>query len=304
MRPKVVTAQGFQHTFCSRTCARKHLQALRTTTSPSLSQTLCLGCGLHPQTISNGILYPHCSRTCARKWPLTAQGCALPGCPTRITGAFGPFCSAAHVDQSRRRNVLHKKPPGFTPPPPSAQRVGAPLSAHPQGHGAGLAQLRYFSRSNPILAPPPKRILFYDKHAPHYGFTNFSKHPVVFEGKKYPTSEHLFQSLKFHGHKPYLAEHIRTCSDKPSVAFAEARRHQQDVRPDWHHVNIEKMDIALWHKFTQHPSLEAELLTTGDAELVEDSPIDAFWGVGHDGKGRNELGKALMRLRKQLCASQ
>lgn len=29
------------------------------------------------------------------------------------------------------------------------------------------------------------------------------------------------------------------------------------------------MDEALWHKFTQHLGLQAELLATGDAELVE-----------------------------------
>lgn len=40
------------------------------------------------------------------------------------------------------------------------------------------------------------RILFYHKHDPHYGFTNFSAHPVVYKGKKYPSSEHLFQSFK------------------------------------------------------------------------------------------------------------
>ena len=40
------------------------------------------------------------------------------------------------------------------------------------------------------------RILFYHKHDPHYGFTNFSDHHVVYKGKKYPTSEHLFQSFK------------------------------------------------------------------------------------------------------------
>lgn len=40
------------------------------------------------------------------------------------------------------------------------------------------------------------RILFYHRHEPHYGFTNFSDHPVTYGGKKYPTSEHLFQSFK------------------------------------------------------------------------------------------------------------
>jgi hypothetical protein len=33
---------------------------------------------------------------------------------------------------------------------------------------------------------------------------------------------------------------------------------------------------------------------------LQNSPTDAFWGSGPDGKGRNELGKALMRLRAAL----
>jgi hypothetical protein len=100
------------------------------------------------------------------------------------------------------------------------------------------------------------RILFYHKKDPYYGFTNFSPHPVIYKGKKYPTSEHLFQSFKvrgvsislllliygphqFQAHRPSLAEHIRTCSERPSVAFSEARRFQPEVRTDWKKVNIE-----------------------------------------------------------------
>ena len=76
------------------------------------------------------------------------------------------------------------------------------------------------------------------------------------------------------------------------------------------------MDMTLWHKFNQHQDLKEELLDTGDAELIEvsnqdlmtspyliglqDSDKDSFWGVGADRNGRNELGKALMRLRKRL----
>ena len=45
-----------------------------------------------------------------------------------------------------------------------------------------------------MIQQPP--ILFYHKHEPHYGFTNFSPHEVVYKGKVYPTSEHLFQSFK------------------------------------------------------------------------------------------------------------
>jgi len=148
--------------------------------------------------------------------------------------------------------------------------------------------------------PTRARILFYHKTDPHYGFTNFSAHPVIYDNKRYPTSEHLFQSFKFQPHRPNLAEHIRTCSERPSVAFSEARRFQPEVRSDWKDVNIQMMDLALWHKFTQHDSLKKELLATDDAELVEDSDKDSFWGVGADRRGRNELGKALERLRTKL----
>jgi len=46
---------------------------------------------------------------------------------------------------------------------------------------------------------PRAKILFYHKHDPHYGFANFSNHPVMYQGKKYSTSEHLFQSFKVGG---------------------------------------------------------------------------------------------------------
>jgi hypothetical protein len=43
---------------------------------------------------------------------------------------------------------------------------------------------------------PSQRILFYHRHEPHFGFTNFAEYPVEYEGRIYPTSEHLFQAFK------------------------------------------------------------------------------------------------------------
>jgi ribA/ribD-fused uncharacterized protein len=60
------------------------------------------------------------------------------------------------------------------------------------------------------------------------------------------------------------------------------------------------MDKALFLKFTQYEDLKQLLLGTGNAHLVEDSPIDAFWGVGSNGQGENQLGLALMRIREAL----
>jgi len=96
-----------------------------------------------------------------------------------------------------------------------------------------------------------------------------------------------------------LAELIRT---QPSArsARSEAGFQRAHQRPDWFEVNVEAMDVVLQAKFTQHEDLREKLLETGNRELIEDSPDDVFWGIGRDGQGRNELGKALMRLRERL----
>ncbi|KAH7884347.1 DUF1768-domain-containing protein [Phlebopus sp. FC_14] len=166
-----------------------------------------------------------------------------------------------------------------------------PLTAPVAPVGASIAPFR-------TKKTPP--ILFYEKKAPFYEFTNFSPHDVHFRGKRYPTSEHLFQSFKFLDTHPEIAERVRECGERPMLAFDEAHRYQSWVRDDWRQVNVEKMEIALRLKFTQHPDLKAMLLGTGDAELIEDSPRDYFWGIGANGTGRNELGKALVRLREEL----
>lgn len=144
------------------------------------------------------------------------------------------------------------------------------------------------------------RIFFYNREDPYYTFTNFYPSPVKHEGKVYPTSEHLFQALKFLKDNPKLAEHIRKFSDDPRDAFNETHRYNDQVRPDWLQIRNDMMDIALSHKFRQNKHLKDELLSTGNAELIEDSPYDAYWGIGKDGTGENQLGKALERLRLKL----
>jgi ribA/ribD-fused uncharacterized protein len=109
----------------------------------------------------------------------------------------------------------------------------------------------------------------------------------------------VFQAHKFLDHRPDLAERIRLISSAREV-LQEATRLRRLQRNDWFDVNVEIMDFILDLKFTQHPQLARMLYYTGDADLIEDSPVDSFWGIGEDGQGRNELGKALMRLRARM----
>jgi ribA/ribD-fused uncharacterized protein len=60
------------------------------------------------------------------------------------------------------------------------------------------------------------------------------------------------------------------------------------------------MTVIVRAKHDQHEYIQRKLLETGNAELIENSPTDSFWGRGPDWKGRNELGKIWMRLRQEM----
>ena len=54
-------------------------------------------------------------------------------------------------------------------------------------------------------------------------------------------------------------------------------------------------------KLEQHDDVRAALAASGQDVIVKDYP-DPFWGIGLNGEGRNEMGKAWMRLREELKA--
>ena len=62
------------------------------------------------------------------------------------------------------------------------------------------------------------------------------------------------------------------------------------------------MREALRAKFSQHQDLRKILLDTGDAEIVEHTSNDSYWGDGGDGSGKNMLGRLLMEVRDELRA--
>ncbi|KAJ6470933.1 hypothetical protein C8R45DRAFT_1014930 [Mycena sanguinolenta] len=142
-----------------------------------------------------------------------------------------------------------------------------------------------------------ERILFRPRRQDQYHcFSTRSSHSVTYNNKEYPTAEHLFQAFKFMDNRPDIAETIRTVSKSSSEAYEYSMAHIAHQHPDWDRMCTAKMEIVMWHKFSQHMELKRKLLATGDAELVNDTNND-FWGVGRDKQGRNESGKALERVR-------
>lgn len=138
--------------------------------------------------------------------------------------------------------------------------------------------------------------IYFYRTVDDYGWlSNFYRSPVEIDGIIYPTIEHYFQSMKMvHASDREL---VRT-SSTPSLAAKEGR--SRPMRPDWDQIKIQVMERALMAKFTQHPRLKDLLLATGDAILIEHTDKDRFWADGGDGRGQNQLGLALMRVRDRL----
>jgi hypothetical protein len=141
-------------------------------------------------------------------------------------------------------------------------------------------------------------VYFYDTNENPYGcFTNFSHHGFELDGDWWYTSEHYFQAQKLTG--TTHAEEIRKLPT-PRAAFNRAHELSHLVRSDWLQVRDAVMRKAVERKFEFNTDIRAVLLSTGDALLVENSPVDSYWGCGSDGKGKNMLGKILMEVRDKL----
>ena len=112
----------------------------------------------------------------------------------------------------------------------------------------------------------------------------------------YPTVEHFYQSQKSDDHYERLDILM---ADSPK----EAKQMGRDIetpRENWEEKRLIYMWKGIHAKFTQNKNLKKYLLDTKDAELIENSPVDPFWGRGKDWEGENKLGKMLMMLRKEM----
>ncbi|MCS7030605.1 MAG: NADAR family protein [Gloeomargarita sp. SKYG116] len=144
------------------------------------------------------------------------------------------------------------------------------------------------------------KIYFYRVEEPYGYLSNFSPHPIELDGHRWPTVEHYYQAQKFVG-TPHadLVDKIRQLPT-PLQAAQTGRNPQYQRRPDWDQIKRAVMLKAVRCKFHSHPDLAQKLLATGDAELIENSPTDSYWGCGPDGRGCNHLGQILMQVRDEL----
>lgn len=144
------------------------------------------------------------------------------------------------------------------------------------------------SETGPILFRYRKEIDIYPC------FSNFYPARLIYKSKPFRTNEHAYQASK-----TIIQEEINGIANAPTPYQAMKLGRKCTMRKGWKDMKIEVMDNIVICKFTQNEDLRQILLSTGERELVEWAPWDAFWGNGRDGKGLNWLGRLLMRTRDQ-----
>lgn len=131
-------------------------------------------------------------------------------------------------------------------------------------------------------------------------FSNFYPCEVYFEGRTYPTTEHAFQAAKTIDkmERKKISE-----AETPSIAKRLGRNVR--LRKDWDIIKISIMKRLLIHKFSID-EFKTLLISTGDADIIEGNYWhDNYWGDCYckkckDIKGKNQLGKLLMKIREMI----
>jgi ribA/ribD-fused uncharacterized protein len=131
----------------------------------------------------------------------------------------------------------------------------------------------------------------------NFVFHNFSSHAIKYNGITYPTAEHAFHSAKFEDEK--IKEEIRNAKT-PLDVFYLGKKYKYLRKENWDDIKVNVLYEILTEKVKQHAEVIKALLNTGTEEIIEDNPNDDFWGNGKDGKGENQTGKILMRIREEF----
>jgi len=138
-------------------------------------------------------------------------------------------------------------------------------------------------------------IKFYKTKDPYGYMSNFYRSRMFIGGKWWNTIEHYYQAMK-----------TDFADEREMVRTAKTPRIARDIgqtvtmRKNFDDDKYLIMKAAVLAKFLQHPELREQLLSTNDEVLIEDSPVDYYWGCGADGSGKNMLGKVLMEIRSEF----
>lgn len=128
-------------------------------------------------------------------------------------------------------------------------------------------------------------------------FDNFSAHAINIWGKSFPTAEHAYQWKKFASEGQHDIANQILSATSPHMVKTISDRHKPEA--SWHKGKVVVMEQILKVKADQHEDVRDALKRSGAREIIENSPVDTFWGIGPKNNGENMMGKIWMKIRKE-----
>ena len=157
------------------------------------------------------------------------------------------------------------------------------------------------------MYPESEQQLTYETTAAVYFFThafdalsNWSAHAVELWGQRFQTAEHAFQWRKFNGHEPDIASQVLAANSPWAAIQINKTAGQGRLPGDWHEARAGIMAEILRAKAAHHEDVRECLRRTNGKTIVENHPVDAFWGCGPAGDGQNMMGVLWMQVREEL----
>ncbi len=158
-----------------------------------------------------------------------------------------------------------------------------------------------------------KVVRFYNPEGENGYLSNWYKAEFCYAGRVYHSSEqYLMEQKALTFGDVEIAEKIMASDDLNEIKKLgrKVARYNDAL---WKTIRGQIMRRGIRAKFQQNPELLYNLLSTGNALIVECAPRDMVWGIGVDmedsrsmdpkeWKGRNLLGRTLMRVREDLRA--
>ena len=137
-------------------------------------------------------------------------------------------------------------------------------------------------------------IYFYKEFGDLGYLASYSNHGFYKDGKYWPTIEHFYQAHKF------LDSNLRDIiqyAATPKEASKIGRDKNNPLRRHWEYLKLDIMFEAVYRKFITHSDIRNLLLLTNNAEIIEETTKENYWGCGPLYDGKNMFGKILMSVR-------
>jgi ribA/ribD-fused uncharacterized protein len=142
-------------------------------------------------------------------------------------------------------------------------------------------------------------------------YSQWCPSPFTIDGVEYNCTEQYMMAKKALLFKDNDAFLKIMSTRHPNEQKAHGRKVKGFDKDKWEAICHDVVYEANLAKFTQNPEMKAELIASGDREIVEASPEDKIWGIGmHEThpdildkskwKGTNWLGIAIMKVRKTI----